>query len=459
MALAVPSRDAHAGGLYFSDRGVRPMGRAGAFVAGADDLGAVWYNPAGIADAGTAFLFDAAWLRFSVDYQRELLILDADGTYRSVHSPNVHGSSPVIPLPTIVGSYAFGKNKEWTVAAGMLAPYVALASYPDTVAGQPSPARYTLGSFDGSLLALPGAWLSYKPVEQLRFGVGALALVGTFVSTVTFSACPQDRLLCAPEQPEYDAGAQLKVGPIIAPTGAAGVTYIANDVVRFGVSGQLPMHISAPATFDVRMPTSAVFDGAHQDGNQAHVTFDLPAVFRLGVEVRPVPELRVEATYEREFWTVHHDIVAVPQNISIDGVTGLPPKVAIPTIDIPRGFDNSNSFRLGSEYRFHAGGYPMDLRSGIAYETTAVPAPYLSLSSLDFDKYILSLGGGLYIGKSWRFDILYAHLFANSVYVDPHAAQIPRINPIKGNAPFEPVNGGTYHAFADLFGVGLNYKF
>ena len=49
---------AHAGGLYFSDRGVRPMGRAGAFVAGADDLGALWYNPAGLADAGTSLLGD-----------------------------------------------------------------------------------------------------------------------------------------------------------------------------------------------------------------------------------------------------------------------------------------------------------------------------------------------------------------------------------------------------------------
>ena len=52
-------------GLYFTDRGVRPMGRAGAFVAGADDLGAIWYNPAGIADAGTSILFDASWLQFS----------------------------------------------------------------------------------------------------------------------------------------------------------------------------------------------------------------------------------------------------------------------------------------------------------------------------------------------------------------------------------------------------------
>ena len=50
-SLATIARDAGAAGLYFSDRGVRPLGRGGAFVAGADDLGAIWYNPAGIVDA------------------------------------------------------------------------------------------------------------------------------------------------------------------------------------------------------------------------------------------------------------------------------------------------------------------------------------------------------------------------------------------------------------------------
>ena len=459
LTAAAFARDARAGGLYFSDRGVRPMGRAGAFVAGADDLGAVWYNPAGLADAGTAFLADFSWLRFSVEYQRELLIRDADNTLRTVRSPTVNGSSPVIPLPTIAASYAFGKNKEFTVAGGVLAPYVALASYPDAVNGQPSPARYTLGSFNGSLLALPGVWASYKPVEQLRFGLGLLALVGTFKSTVTFSASPQDRLIGAPEQPEYDANAQLSVGPIIAPTVSTGVTYIPAKSIRFGMSGQLPMVISAPGTFQVRMPSDVVFDTAHQDGQDVHVRFELPAILRLGVEIRPTEDLRIEAAYVREFWTTHHSIDAIPQGLSIDGITGLPPNVAIPTISIPRGFDNSSSYRLGSEYHFKAGGYPVDLRLGASYETTAVPPAYLSLSSLDFDKVVLSIGGGLYVGEHWRLDALYAHLFASSVYVDPHSAQIGRINPIKGNAPFEPVNGGTYSASADLIGVGLNYKF
>src|SRR5579859_5314136 len=103
LAALVPS-SARAAGLYFSDRGVRPMGRAGAFVAGADDLGAIWYNPAGLADAGTSFLFDASWLKFDISYTRELIVAVPVGNttaLQKVPSPTVNGSSSFLPLPTI----------------------------------------------------------------------------------------------------------------------------------------------------------------------------------------------------------------------------------------------------------------------------------------------------------------------------------------------------------------------
>ncbi|MGZ5970698.1 MAG: OmpP1/FadL family transporter, partial [Polyangiales bacterium] len=214
------------------------MGRAGAFVAGADDLGAIWYNPAGIVDAGSSILTDFCQLRFSDSYTRTLRIEDADKTVRYVQSPEIRGSSPILPLPTLAISYAIDKEKRWVIAGGVLAPYVALASYPDRTAdGQASPARYTLGSFDGSLLALPGAWVAWKPNDKLRIGAGVLAMVGTFQSTITFSVCPQDRLICAPEQPEWDASSQMKVGPIVAPTGNGGIIYEPDPHVRIGVSG------------------------------------------------------------------------------------------------------------------------------------------------------------------------------------------------------------------------------
>lgn len=465
--LIAPAADA--AGLYFSDRGVRPMGRAGAYVAGVDDLHGIWFNPAGIADAGDAVLVDFAWLRFSNTYTRRLRVEDADGVIRRPDSPEVRGSSSFLPLPTFAASKTLDKEKRWTAAIGFIAPYVALASYAErTDDGQLSPARYTLGSFDGSALGIPGGWLAWKPLDNLRLGVGTFALIGYFQSTITFSVSPQDRLLGAPEQPEWDAQSQMRVGPMFAPTANGGAIWDPDPHIRFGVSGQLPMVISSPATIKVRLPTSVALDGASVRGEKAHVRFVLPGILRLGVEFRPLAkdkeknadsDLRIEVAWVHEFWSQHQSIDAQPQGIYLENITGAPKSVAMPKILIPRNYVDSDSFRLGGEWLFLAGGYRLSLRTGLSYETSAVPRSHMSLSSLDFVKTTVALGGGLFIGKKWRLDAVWAHTFATDVVTTPEEAKIGRINPLAGNAPLEPVNGGRYTATADLMGVGINYLY
>jgi long-chain fatty acid transport protein len=453
------AREARAAGLYFSDRGVRPMGRGGAFVAGADDLGAIWYNPAGIADAGTSVLVDFGYLHFTDSYARELQVPDAQGTLHTVTSPTVSGSAPVLPIPTLAWSLKLDKNERFTIAGGFLAPQVALATYPSTVDGQPSSSRYSLGSFDGSALGIVGGWIAWKPLKQLRLGVGVLALAGQFVTNVTFSTCPAVRLVCAPEQPDFDANSRITVGPIVAPTANGGVIWAPVPFLRLGASGQLPMVISAPAQLQIQLPTNEVFDTAHVNGSNAHVTFTLPAIARAGIEVRPIPALRIEATYVREFWSAQRSINAQPEGITITGVTGLPPSIGVPMIVFPRNFKDASSYRIGAEYSLARNGYSFDFRSGLSYEESAVPVPYVSLLSLDMSKVTASFGFGLHFARHWRVDLLYAHLFCSDVYVSPSVAQIPHINPLNGNAPLEPVNGGTYKAEADLIGLGANYAF
>jgi long-chain fatty acid transport protein len=211
----------------------------------------------------------------------------------------------------------------------------------------------------------------------------------------------------------------------------------------------------------MQLPSAAIYDGASQDGTAAHIHFVLPAIFRAGVEIRPARGLRIEAAYVREFWSEQQSIDIAIKNISLNNVAGqtLGKQILLPSITFPRGFQDSNSYRLGAEYHYAIAGYPVDSRLGISYETSAVPTDYVSVSSLDFNKVTASIGGSLYIGRHWRFDAVYAHVFEASTYVDPNNAQIQRINPIAGNPSKAPVNGGWYNASADILGVGLNYKF
>src|SRR3954468_22891933 len=106
LSIASGATSADASGMYTSERGVRPLGRGGAFVAGADDLGAVAYNPAGLADAGSSLLLDASWGHVSTGFTRRGIVEDNARNRSVITFPKVTGTTPFIPVPTIAGSYS-----------------------------------------------------------------------------------------------------------------------------------------------------------------------------------------------------------------------------------------------------------------------------------------------------------------------------------------------------------------
>jgi len=458
------TRPAVGAGLYASERGVRALGRGGAFVAGADDLGAIGYNPAGLADAGTTLFFDASWVNSKVEFLRRTQVADAAGTLRNYEYPAVQGTTPFLPIPTIGGSYNFGDNHEYTAAFGIHAPYASIVSYPLTVEGQPSPSRYSLVSLDGSVLAITGGYLAYRVNDFFRIGGGFQALVGTFRSQVVFSASPPDRLIGAPEDPDYDAFSQLAASPIVAPSATIGATIIPVRSIRVGLAAQLPFWVNAPASVQVQLPPAALFRKARQEGNDASVSFRLPPVIRAGVEHRARVtddiELRSELAYVREFWSLHDSIDVRPDNIKLYDVAGFPNPFGIGSISLPRNFQDSDSIRLGGELfaRGLFGLHRADVRAGAAYETSAIAPQWVSPLTYDAPKTTLSIGASVHPSSRIRIDAVAAVLVLGSTFVAPSEATVPRINPVKGNpTATEAVNGGDYSASTFVLGLGAQY--
>jgi long-chain fatty acid transport protein len=457
--------DAHAGGFYYTDRGVRPMGRGGAFVAGADDLNAAWYNPAGLAEAGSSLFLDLAWVNQTTEFTRKAQVIDGSGTVQTYGYPTVKGTSPFLTIPMLGGSYNFGQKKEFTVALATTAPYSSLITYPVTVDGQPAASRYSAISLDGTALLRTGAYFAYKPIPQFRIGVGLEAVLGAFQSTLMFGAAPPDRLVSAPEDPNYDTLSQLKGGPIFAPTGSLGVQVIPEKHIAFGLSGQLPTTISTNAAVKVRLPNAAPFDKAYQEGDQANVRMKLPAVLRVGAEFRQDMSqdmaLRVELAYVREFWSAHESIDIRSENIKLYNLTGFPSPFGVAPISLPRNFQDSNSFRLGGELRTMAGSTPISLRLGGSYDTSAIPLAYVSPLTTDADKIVVTAGAGVHLLESkLRIDMHIAKPFAPDLFVPPGEAKVPRVNPVQGNpTQSEAINGGNYVVSTLIIGLGANYKF
>jgi long-chain fatty acid transport protein len=456
--------DARAAGLYFADRGVRPAARGGAFIAGGDDLGAVAYNPAGVFEAGSQFLFDASWVAFGSEYTRQALLRQVDpntgetvATYLQTMD-KVTGSSPVLPIPTIAASYQL--NSQWVVWGGAWAPYAALASYPEQVNGRPAPQRYSLFTLDGSVLVFVGAGAAYKLSKEWRFGASLGALVGTFNNKVAFSGCVPERFFCAPEDPDWDILAELAVGPIVAPTGQLGALWQPSPRWRIGTAVQLPVYVRAPGKIRTRLAAAPVFEQAYQEGEDADVSFDLPWSVRFGVEARVLDNLRVELGLGYERWSMHDNILIEPQNVKLKNIAGFPAEYRVPDVVFPRNFTNSASVRLGSEYQFKALDTVWDARAGMSFELSAVPPEYLSVLTIDAPKLTLGAGFGVHLGR-FRVDASFARVVAFDVTVAPEDARLPQVSPVQSNPAKNPnyINGGEYSAYANVIGLGVTYNF
>jgi long-chain fatty acid transport protein len=352
-----------------------------------------------------------------------------------------------------------------TIGFGVWAPYAALTSYPDTVAGkngttQPAPQRYSLLSLDGSALAFAGAGLAFAPVKELRIGAVFGVLTGIFNTKATFAGCVPDRFICASEEPSWDVLSQLSVGPIMAPTGEVGITYVPHPSWRIGASFQLPVWVRAKATLKTRLPSTPAFDKATQEGENGNVSFNLPWMLRAGVETRAVDNLRLELAFNYDRWSMHDNITLTPDGIALKNVAGFPATYYIPTVTLPRHFQDSLAVHLGGEYTLQGGGLTWDIRAGASFETSAVPNNYESVLTLDNNKVTAAVGGSLHWRKL-RFDVTYAHVFGFNVNVDPKDAQIALVSPVAGNDPKTPdkINGGSYAARADVIGLGMAYTF
>src|SRR5262249_5050359 len=144
--LLAAARAVYAGGLELPDNGTEALGRGGAFTAKADDATALQYNVAGLArQRGTRLLFDGNLSLASLDFQR-------DGVYPAPPSaatpwggqpfPAVHNTGGAFFAPFVGISSDFGLDR-WTFAVGVFGPSsVGNRTYPLSVNGVPSPARY-----------------------------------------------------------------------------------------------------------------------------------------------------------------------------------------------------------------------------------------------------------------------------------------------------------------------------
>ncbi len=437
LILSLLAQLAQAGGMLYSPRGSRPLGRAGAFVAGADDANAIYYNPANLVDIpGYSFLIDGALVLQTAEYTR----VDSGGNVQ----PKVKGSYDVLPLPQILFTIQPKKAKWFTFGFGVWTPYLGLNSFKDE-----GPQRYSHITLNGSLTLIAQIAFGFRLHKNVFLGVGFQNMILKFVSRVTLSACTE--LNCAPEDPGFDNLTEMSATSYFTPSANFGLT-IALEKVRFAVSAQLPFWVRANGKVHSRLPTDPQFVDATLVGEDVKLKFNLPFDLRVATELRLYKGLRVEAMFSYAGWSMHKEFAIEPQNVYIDGIPGVG-RYYLGPMSINRSMKDVIAFSLGGEYETIP--KKLWLRLGWMIETSATPDKTQTVLTPDGLRNYLALGISSRIKDRVRLDFSYAHVFIQDRNVTNSESY--QLNPIRPQLAV-PVGNGKYKFEADILTAGLETR-
>ncbi len=431
---------AKAGGLFLNTRGVRPTARAGAFVAGADDAGALWFNEAGLAQGTPNFTFDLTFVRQSVEYRR----VDSGNNPQ----PAVRNKTPGIPAPTIAASFDLPSGAR--IAVGLAVPFGTLADYE-----LDGPQRYSMGSQAGSaVMTLSAAWAK-RLRRDLRFGVSVHNTIFQVANSVTMSGC-LGQLVCAPEDPDFDVVGRIDQTTVFAPSVGAGVQWDFQPRTTLGASLRSPTYVTGTGKLQTRLPSSDLFDTSTILGDTAKVSFWLPPILRVAIQHSPVPRWNLEFGVDVEFWSVHKSFSIRPNNILLNDAPGIG-TYEIGPIDIARNFRNSITVKAGLEKRPR----PKDrigFGFGYSFESSATPIEQLSVLTVEGPKHLLS-GGVSYQGDRWKWYGTAGFVYTPTLQVDSATGKAAQLTPLRESDPGvipSFVNWGEYKSHWIAIGVGMS---
>jgi long-subunit fatty acid transport protein len=424
---------AHAGGLFIPGTGPSAQGRAGAFVARADDPSAIYHNPAGLAKTeGTVVMIGSNFVDYDVTFQREGSYEQPTGEdlpYAGQPYPEVSDeSSPALgigsfqAIPLIAVATDFGrKDLPIRAAIGLYAPN----AYPerDFVPGYqfeepgvaPPPQRYDVVN-QKAATAFPSIAVAYRPIPQLdigaRFSWGFAEVEAT---SYTWGVRNYEEWVAR------DGIFHIEASDPFVPAWGFGVLYRAADMLELGAS----YHSSA--TIEAKGFGTAVIGSDLGVGNEqefiepenefvgceaggtlerlkACITVPLPQVATVGARwilrdavAREVADIELNVRWENWSNASTYDVVVDGKS----GLTGLPLQPSV----IRHGFDDVISVRLGGSYTMPLGVHQVIFRAGGAHDTATAPDSWQRLDVDGAARTTLALGAAY---KSDRFRVDFA---------------------------------------------------
>ena len=512
---------AMAAGLYTPDLGVKAMGRAGAFVATADDNSALYYNPAGLFQMDgfqingglLGFSHSTCFQRFGGDGRYKL---SEEGYYQMDSQGNlvteggysaVHNDVQLRPIPSFSISYGF-ENPDLTIALGLYAPLAPWVDYPVHGANRYRLSRMTMlqGNFAlGAGWRLPGKmdWLAIGATFQVM----TIGMQQDFMASADLEATGRN---LNPEDAQWDIFTKFEAHQV-RPFGNFGVMMMPHDNISIGISFAPPYEFKGKGSVELQGEMGGRYLGQmkedfgpilelmgvdldtsplliHGIDEDITVTTNQPAVLKAGVAVQPTPWLNLELDGHFEFWSVADQIVASDIDVPLehcegDQCHGLMEELQSRTDPVDpcdetlglvdcsalgnyRGSDGEGNHAIPQNWKNSAGirfggelqPYPGRLGIRFGYAFEATAIPDETISITMIDNNKHLIGTGLSAYfEGFEFHVTYAHVIRQSRTVGLDVSE-GMTTGLAGTA-LNQVDAGTYCARDNFLGINVGFNF
>lgn len=366
-------------GFFTPEVGTKAIARGGAFIAGCDDLSALYLNP------GALSRIKGTNLYLNVNY-------DIMHTYyrREPYMNAVWNRNPLDVIPFLGVSSDFNLE-DWTFAFGLYGPYGVTQRYPYN-----GPQRYAVLEAN-SVQIYYALGVGWTPFRWVRIGADLLMTQFSKEDYYGFSIL-KDR------NPKYDIEAAFLAESDFIPSWSAGIilepvpwvnlafSYISRSqpILKGTLTATMPDFYSALLGYDVYEDKISVF-------------LDYPDQFRGGIRYIYRDIFDIEAAFSYIPWS---SVSKFPVDLEKEEL--------LEDFDLELLWEDSWSYRLGGSYRIND---HWQLHAGYFWENPATPDRTLGPGGIEGDRNNFSGGVTLsYFG--FDFTVAYAHIFMDDRETD-----------------------------------------
>jgi len=415
------SATAFASGFSIYEHGSKATAMGGAFIAQANDVTSVFYNPAGITSLdGTNFGLGVTLIMPEFGFTGPT----------GVSTAKTDAEKLVFYPPHLYISHKF--NDQWSAGFGVYTLFGLASEWPEDWVGRELNVKTELTTFFFNPV------VAFQPMENLSLAAG----VSLVYSDVSMN---QDVLAVGPP---------LAPAPVYVGLGLDGTTtaWGFNFGLKFQATEQLALGAhyrhnvklkfdDGEAKFDVPTtgipPIDQLLGLSFPASTKGTAEIELPNMIGLGVSYDLTEQLTAEFDWMQLGWSSYDKLT-----LNVEDPVG-PPGDQTNTLEDDKKYEDSFSLRFGLEYRIDES---WAIRAGYLRDNNAVPDAYVEPTLPEYKRHLFSLGFG------WKSDNFSVDGYGLMLTQDEREIT-NSTKTILSDIPFN----GTYEGSAWLFGLTFGY--